>query len=71
MRRVRRQWWRADVGFVPSGIDQLLLGVLIVVILAPFAEELMFRGLLLDWLKQKLTVWQANERSGVILESTR
>jgi membrane protease YdiL (CAAX protease family) len=43
----------------PSGIDQLPLTVLFLVILAPVAEELMFRGLLLDWLKQKLAAWQA------------
>jgi len=44
---------------VPSGIEQLPLTILFLVILAPFAEELMFRGLLLDWLKQKLAAWQA------------
>jgi membrane protease YdiL (CAAX protease family) len=43
---------------VPSGIEQLPLTILFLVILAPFAEELMFRGLLLDWLKQKLVAWQ-------------
>ena len=43
----------------PSGIEQLPLTVLFLVILAPFAEELMFRGLLLDWLRQKLAAWPA------------
>jgi membrane protease YdiL (CAAX protease family) len=44
---------------VPSGIEQLPLTVPFLVILAPFAEELMFRGLLLDLLKQKVAAWQA------------
>jgi membrane protease YdiL (CAAX protease family) len=44
---------------VPSGSEQLPLTVLFLVILAPFAEELIFRGLLLDWLKQNLAAWQA------------
>jgi membrane protease YdiL (CAAX protease family) len=48
-----------DDALAPSGIEQLPLTVLFLVILAPFAEELMFRGLLLDWLKQKLAAWQA------------
>jgi membrane protease YdiL (CAAX protease family) len=50
--------WRLE-NEAPSGIDQLPLTVLFVVILAPFAEELVFRGLLLDWLKQKLSARQA------------
>jgi uncharacterized protein len=45
--------------FMPSGIAQLPLTVLLLVVLGPFAEELLFRGLLLDWLTQKLAVWQA------------
>jgi membrane protease YdiL (CAAX protease family) len=48
-----------DEAIGPSGIDQLPLTVLFLVILAPLAEELMFRGLLLDWLKQKVVAWQA------------
>jgi membrane protease YdiL (CAAX protease family) len=51
---------------VPSSIEQLPLTVLFLVILAPFAEELMFRGLLLDWLKQKLAAWQAVVISSLI-----
>jgi membrane protease YdiL (CAAX protease family) len=44
---------------VPTGIDQLPLTVLFLVILGPLGEELLFRGLLLDWLKQKIAAWQA------------
>jgi len=51
---------------VPSGIDQLPLTVLFLVILAPVAEELMFRGLLLDLLKQKVGAWQAILLSSLI-----
>ena len=32
---------------------------LVVVIIGPAAEELMVRGLLLDWLRQKMAVWPA------------
>jgi membrane protease YdiL (CAAX protease family) len=30
-----------------------------IVILGPLSEELIFRGLLLDWLKQSMAVWPA------------
>jgi membrane protease YdiL (CAAX protease family) len=38
---------------------QLPLALALIVVLAPLAEELVFRGLLLDWLKQKMNVWAA------------
>jgi hypothetical protein len=41
---------------VPSGIEQLPVTILFLVILAPFAEELTFRGLLLDWLSKNLRI---------------
>ncbi len=44
---------------VPSGIGELPLTVLVLVILVPLGEELLFRGLLLDWLKQKVVAWRA------------
>jgi membrane protease YdiL (CAAX protease family) len=44
---------------LPSHLDQLPLAIAGVVILGPLSEELIFRGLLLDWLKQKMTVWPA------------
>lgn len=37
----------------------LPLEMLVVVLVGPFAEELMFRGLLLDWLRQTMPLWAA------------
>jgi membrane protease YdiL (CAAX protease family) len=51
---------------LPSGVDQLPLTVLLLVILGPLGEELLFRGLLLDWLKQKVAAWQAIVISSLI-----
>jgi membrane protease YdiL (CAAX protease family) len=42
-----------------SSWTQLPLASLAVVLVAPLTEELLFRGLLLDWLKQKMNVWTA------------
>ena len=57
---------RAGVKFAdvsgPSEMDswkQLPLALLLVVLMAPLSEELLFRGLLLDWLRQKMNVWAA------------
>jgi len=44
---------------LPRDLRQLPLAIVFVVILGPFSEELIFRGLLLDWLKQKMAVWPA------------
>jgi membrane protease YdiL (CAAX protease family) len=44
---------------VPGGVAQLPLTFSLGVILVPLGEELLFRGLLLDWLKQKVAAWQA------------
>jgi membrane protease YdiL (CAAX protease family) len=46
-------------GVTASDLRQLPISILFIVIVGPFAEELMFRGLLLDWLKQKIAAWQA------------
>jgi uncharacterized protein len=40
--------------FLTGELDHLPFLILVVVIIGPLAEELIFRGLLLDWLKQKL-----------------
>jgi membrane protease YdiL (CAAX protease family) len=57
---------RAGVNFAqvpsPLGLDnwtQLPLAFLALVLVAPLTEELLFRGLLLDWLKQKMNIWAA------------
>jgi membrane protease YdiL (CAAX protease family) len=44
---------------LPRDWMQLPLAVLVIVIVGPVCEELLFRGLLLDWLKQKMNVWAA------------
>jgi membrane protease YdiL (CAAX protease family) len=44
---------------LPRDLRELPLAIVFVVILGPFSEELIFRGLLLDWLKQKMAVWPA------------
>lgn len=46
-------------GVMPGDLGQLPLGVLAMVIIGPFAEELFFRGLLLDWLQSKIAPWAA------------
>jgi membrane protease YdiL (CAAX protease family) len=44
---------------LPTYLGQLPFAVAFIVVLGPAAEELIFRGLLLDWLKQKIAVWAA------------
>jgi membrane protease YdiL (CAAX protease family) len=46
-------------GVTASDLHRLPISILFIVIIGPFAEELMFRGLLLDWLKQRIAAWQA------------
>jgi membrane protease YdiL (CAAX protease family) len=48
-----------EPSILPHHWDQLPFAFLLIVILAPYCEELLFRGLLLDWLKQKMNVWIA------------
>jgi membrane protease YdiL (CAAX protease family) len=44
---------------LPHGWVQLPFALFLIAIIAPVCEELLFRGLLLDWLKQKINVWIA------------
>jgi membrane protease YdiL (CAAX protease family) len=44
---------------LPSNLRQLPLAIAGVVVIGPLSEELIFRGLLLDWLKQRMAVWPA------------
>ena len=44
---------------MPSNLRQLPLAIVGIVVLGPLSEELIFRGLLLDWLKQRMAVWPA------------
>jgi membrane protease YdiL (CAAX protease family) len=44
---------------LPSSVLELPLALVTVVVLGPLSEELIFRGLLLDWLRQKVAVWPA------------
>ncbi len=48
-----------EPSILPHHWFQLPFALLLIVILAPICEELIFRGLLLDWLKQKMNVWIA------------
>jgi membrane protease YdiL (CAAX protease family) len=44
---------------MPSELGQMPLAIITIVIVGPLSEELMFRGLLLDWLRQKMAAWPA------------
>jgi uncharacterized protein len=44
---------------LPQNWSEVPLAVFVVVFVGPIAEELIFRGLLLDWLKQKINAWTA------------
>jgi membrane protease YdiL (CAAX protease family) len=44
---------------MPSDLGQLPLAIVSIVVIAPLGEELMFRGLLLDWLRQRVAAWPA------------
>jgi membrane protease YdiL (CAAX protease family) len=44
---------------LPQNWRELPLAIFVIVFVGPIAEELIFRGLLLDWLKQKMNVWAA------------
>ena len=57
-------WAGIKVADVPSPLEleslkQIPLALLLIVVAAPIAEELLFRGLLLDWLRQRMNVWLA------------
>jgi len=59
------RWFGIDVvplpspDILPRNPGQLVFALILIAVLAPLAEELVFRGLLLDWLKQKINVWAA------------
>jgi len=53
-------------GFAPTQPDQLLPAILTFGIIGPFAEELIFRGLLLDWLRQRTSAGPAIALSSLI-----
>lgn len=55
-----------DLPILPHHWVQLPFALLLIVILAPICEELIFRGLLLDWLQQKMNVWIAALILGVV-----
>ena len=44
---------------LPRNLSQLFFALILIAIIGPLAEELIFRGLLLDWLKRKINVWAA------------
>jgi membrane protease YdiL (CAAX protease family) len=48
-----------DRGVDAGDLRQFPLAILLIAIIGPAAEELMFRGLLLDWLRQKISPWPA------------
>jgi membrane protease YdiL (CAAX protease family) len=49
-----------------GGLHWLPVEFLVIVIIGPAAEELMVRGLLLDWLRQKMPVWPAILTSALV-----
>jgi len=44
---------------LPRNVNQLAAALVLIAIIGPLAEELIFRGLLLDWLKKRINVWAA------------
>ena len=58
------KWAGVTVRDMPSQVPQFSwaespIALVLICMLAPVAEELLFRGLLLDWLRQKLNGWIA------------
>jgi hypothetical protein len=59
------QWYGIEFQPIPTpsfllgGLKTLPVVVLVVAVTGPAAEELMIRGLLLDWLRQRQAVWPA------------
>jgi membrane protease YdiL (CAAX protease family) len=59
------RWLGIDVvplptpNILPRNATQLIFALGLIAFLGPLAEELIFRGLLLDWLKLKINVWAA------------
>jgi membrane protease YdiL (CAAX protease family) len=48
-----------DPGVDAGDLRQFPIAILLIAIVGPAAEELMFRGLLLDWLRKKIPAWPA------------
>ena len=44
---------------LPRDASQLIFALVLIAIVGPLAEELIFRGLLLDWLRAKINAWAA------------
>jgi membrane protease YdiL (CAAX protease family) len=44
---------------LPRNLSQLIGALILIGIVGPLTEELIFRGLLLDWLRQRINVWAA------------
>jgi membrane protease YdiL (CAAX protease family) len=44
---------------LPRNASQLIFALVLIAVVGPLAEELIFRGLLLDWLRAKINVWAA------------
>jgi len=44
---------------LPRNANQLIFALVLIAIIGPLAEELIFRGLLLDWFKATINVWAA------------
>jgi membrane protease YdiL (CAAX protease family) len=65
-------WFGIELPELPSsdysagGLRWLPAAFVIVGIIAPAAEELMFRGLVLDWLRQKMPAWPAIFMSALV-----
>jgi membrane protease YdiL (CAAX protease family) len=58
------KWAGVPVRDMPPQVPQVSraetpIALVLICILAPVAEELLFRGLFLDWLRQKMNVWIA------------
>jgi membrane protease YdiL (CAAX protease family) len=59
------RWFGIDVvplpspAILPINASQLIFAIVLIAVIGPLAEELIFRGLLLDWLKAKINVWAA------------
>jgi membrane protease YdiL (CAAX protease family) len=56
--------------FLGGGLRWLPVVFLVIAIIGPAAEELLFRGLLLDWLRQKMPLWPAILTSALIFGLT-
>jgi membrane protease YdiL (CAAX protease family) len=59
------RWFGIDVlppplpDILPRSASQLIFALVLIGVMGPLAEELIFRGLLLDWLRGKINVWAA------------